>query len=338
MRRALHHLHTAERVGVVLVLASIAWSVVSALLADRMPSLTSPYVVAPVMLAVGVGLGRLVATRVRIEHVVAALVVLTTVLFLSVIWTDGPAKRPTAYANANAAIAVQVIGLAGLAMLGADRISRVILWLTAAGAVAVIDANSSRAAFVVAVPLLVAMALMAWRPARRSAWALALGALSMVVAAGWILALAARPWPSAVSRGLDSTRQQLWQDALTLWRQHPVIGGGPGSFEEFSALAKDADTVAAHSSLLQVGAETGIVGAVLLGLLALTGLAIAARGAAPYAVVGAAAWTALGIHSLVDHLLEYPPVVIAAGMALGWAGASRSEELDVTEGERPVAR
>jgi hypothetical protein len=59
-----------------------------------------------------------VATRLRTDVVVAGLVVVTTVLFLGVIWTDGPAKRPTAYANANAAVAVQVIGLAGLAMLG----------------------------------------------------------------------------------------------------------------------------------------------------------------------------------------------------------------------------
>ncbi|GAA4407693.1 hypothetical protein GCM10023168_24020 [Fodinibacter luteus] len=337
MRRTLPHLDIAERVGVVLVLASIAWSVIASLLAGRMPSLTSPYVLAPVVLAGGVGLGRLVATRARSEHVVAALVVVTTVLYLGVIWTDGPAKRPTAYANANAAVAVQVIGLAGLAMLGADRTRRVVLWLTAAGAVAVIDANASRAAFVVAVPLLAAIALMAWHPARRRAWALALGAVSMLVAAGCILVLASRPsWPAPVSRGLDPTRNQLWHDALNLWRQHPVTGGGPGSFEDYSALAKDADTVAAHSSLLQVGSETGIVGAVLLGLLTLTGLAIAARGAAPYTVVGAAAWTALGLHSLGDHLLEYAPIVIAAGMALGWAGASRSEELDVSEGERPV--
>jgi hypothetical protein len=334
VRRPLPHLDAIDKLVVVLVVASIAWSVVAALLAGRMPSLTSPYVVAPVMLAVGVGLGRLVATRARSEHVVAALVVVTTVLFLSVIWTDGPAKRPTAYANANAAIAVQVIGLASL---GAGRISRVVLWLTAAGAVAVIDANSSRAAFVVAVPLLAAMALMTWRPARRRTWALALGALTMLVAAGALIALAARPvWPVAVSKGLDSTRQQLWQDALNLWRQYPIAGGGPGSFEDFSALAKDADTVSAHSSLLQVGSETGIVGAVLLGLLAVTGLALAGRGAAPYAVVGAAAWTALGIHSLVDHLLEYPPIVIAAGMVLGWAGASGSGQLDAAVDPDPA--
>ena len=180
MRRLLDRVGWPERAALALLALWVTWSWVAALLAGRMPSLTSPYVLSPVVLVVGVVLGRLVATRVRVEVVVAGLVVVTTVLFLGVIWTDGPAKRPTAYANANAALAVQVIGLAGLAMLRADRARRVVLWLTTAGAVAVIAANSSKAAFVVAVPLLAAIALMSWRPARRAWWAVLTGAASIV--------------------------------------------------------------------------------------------------------------------------------------------------------------
>ena len=76
-----------------------------------------------------------------------------------------------------------------------------------------------------------------------------------------------------------------------------------------------------------------------LGLATLAGLLWAARGRAPYAVIAAAGWTALLLHSLIDHLLEFAPVVLAAGLLLGWAATTaRSEQLDVPEGEPPVLR
>lgn len=315
----------------------VGWAWASALLADRMPSLISPYVLSPVVLAAGVAVGHLVATRLRNEVVVAGLVVVTTVLFLGVIWTEGPAKRPTAYANANAAVAVLVIGLAGLAMLGSDRVRRVVLWLTIGGAFAVIVANASKAAFVVAVPLLAAIALMVWRPSHRASWAVLVGSVSILGASVGVVLLAAREqWPPRVIEALDPARQSLWSDALSLWAAHPVTGGGPGSLEEYSTLGSDPDTASAHSSLLQIGAETGLVGVALFALIVLGGLLWSARGGAACAVVAAAAWTALHVHSLTDHLLEYAVVAMAAGIVVGWAGATRSEELDVSEGERPV--
>jgi O-antigen ligase len=337
MQRLLERVGWPERAALTLLCLWVGWTWVSALLADRMPSLTSPYVLSPVVLAVGVALGHLVATRLGRDVVVGGLVVVTTVLFLGVIWTEGPAKRPTAYANANAAVAVQVIGLAGLAMLGSDRVRRVVLGLTVAGALAVIVANASKAAFVVAVPLLAAIALMAWRPSRRASWAVLVGSVSILGAAVGVVLLAAREqWPPRVLEALDPARQSLWSDALSLWAAHPVTGGGPGSLEEYSTLGRDADTASAHSSLLQIGAETGLVGAALFALIVLGGLLWSARGGAACAVVAAAAWTALHVHSLTDHLLEYAAVVMAAGIAVGWSGATRSEELDVPEGERPV--
>jgi len=337
MRRLLDRVGWPERAALALLALWVVWAWVAALLADRMPSLTSPYVLSPVVLAAGVALGHLVATRLERNVVVAGLVVVTTVLFLGVIWTDGPAKRPTAYANANAAVAVQVIALAGLAMLGSDRLRRVILWFTVAGALAVIAANASKAAFVVAVPLLAAIALMVWRPAARAGGAVLVGSLSIVLSAGAVVHLAARDqWPPRVLQALDPARQSLWNDALSLWATHPFTGGGPGSLAEYSTLGGDPDTASAHSSLLQVGAETGLIGAALFGLIVVGGLLWAARGRAPYAVLGAAAWTALLVHSLSDHLLEYSLVLLAAGLTLGWASATRSEELYVPEGEGPV--
>jgi O-antigen ligase len=121
-----------------------------------------------------------------------------------------------------------------------------------------------------------------------------------------------------------------------LWADHPIIGAGPGAFQEFTPLGRDTDTASAHSSVLQVGAETGWVGVALFALLALAGLLWAGRGVPAYAVVASAAWTALLVHSFVDHLLDFPAIVLTAGVVIGWAGASRgSEELDVPHGQRP---
>ena len=324
MRGLLDRVGRPERAALALLAIWMLWSWVSALLAGRMPSLTSPYVLSPVVLAVGVLLGGLVATRLRVEVAVAWLVVVTTILFLGVIWTDGPAKRPTGYANANAALAVQLIALCGLAMLGSDRTRRVVLWLTTAGAVAVIAANASKAAFVVAIPLLGAVALMAWHPVRRARWAVPIAALSVLGTAVGVVRLAGvTAWPPDVLRALDPARQSLWSDALSWWKEHPVTGGGPGSLAGYSALGGDPDTASAHSSVLQVGAETGWVGVALFALVVLAGLLWAARGPAPYAVIGSAAWAALLVHSLTDHLLEFGPVVLAAGLTIGWAGAAR---------------
>ena len=326
-----------EGAAVGLLLVWVAWAWAAGQLADRPLSLTSPYIVAPLALAGAVSLGRFVRTSVRPDVVVTGLVIATAVLLLGVLTTEGPAKGPIGYANANAALAVQLIGLCGLVMLRASRSRRLVLWVTIAGAVAVVAANASKAALAVAVPMVAVVALMSWRPARRVGWVLVAAALTMTAAAVGVVYLAAREdWPTPVVLALDPARQALWSDALSLWAAHPVTGAGPGAFAEKSGLGGDADTASAHSSILQVGAETGAVGVVLFAVVILAGLLWAARGDGPDAVVAAVAWTALVVHSFTDHLLEFVPVVLAAGIMIGWAAATRSEQLDVSEGQRPA--
>src|SRR5690606_21183852 len=87
------------------------------------------------------------------------------------------------------------------------------------------------------------------------------------------------------------------------------------------------DTAAAHSSVLQIGAETGGIGVALFGLIALSRVLVAARGRSPQAVIAIAGLTALLVHSYADHLLEFAPVVIAAGAVLGWTAATRTPVL-----------
>ena len=69
-----------------------------------------------------------------------------------------------------------------------------------------------------------------------------------------------------------------------------------------------------------MGAEFGSIGVILfLGIL-VAGAAVALQGRKPAALIAVAAWCALAIHSMIDHLYEYPLVVLTAGIVLGVAG------------------
>jgi O-antigen ligase len=317
----------------------MVWAAVAALLGGRLLPPTSPYVLAPLFVVAGIVAGRLVAPYASGRRTTLWLLVAVSVFLAGVVFTPGPAKQPLGYANANAAVAVQLLALSGLALLGARGADRLLLAMASLGALLVIVANRSVAGLAVVVPLALAILLVVWRPPRHRWWAVVLSTSTLMAGSAAVLALAGRAqWPPRVLQGLDSARKQLWNDALALWRAHPLTGGGPGSFRDASPLAVDPDTSTAHSSLLQVGSETGVIGVVLLALLVVTGLVVACRGVPAAAVVGVAGWTALWVHSLADHLLEFAVVAVAAGMVLGWAGAVRSEQLDVAEGEGPVPR
>lgn len=344
MRWFLDRIRWPEGVGLALLLAWVAWVGMSSLLADRMPSPSSPYLVAPLVLVAGVVGGRALSPHSAAPRLHAALLALAVVLVAGVPLTAEAGKAPLGYANANAALAVQVVGLCGLAMLATPRGRRALLGATLVLAVVAVALNRSAAALVVVGPVVAAVALAVWRPTTRRWWPVVLGAAAVIAAATVIVRLADRtPWPSWAELGFDPVREQLWRDAIALWRAHPITGGGPGSFSEATALSVDADTSTAHSLVLQVGSETGWVGVGLLTLVALAALVVAARGTPPATLVGAAAWTALLVHSQVDHLLEFAPVVLAAGAVLGWASATTaasagSEQLDVAERQGPLRR
>lgn len=328
-----------ELSALILLCACVVWSFTTSLRAGRPLPLTSPYVVAPVALVIGVVAGRAIGRRGGHHWLAPALVGLGAVLVLGVLLTAEPGKNPLGYANANAALSVQVVAMSGLALLSAPDNPRRLLLGALALAVAATALNRSSAGVAVVLPLLATIGLVLWRRPRRRWWAVLLG--GVVTAAGAVAILRATadealaPWADRI---FDEVRERLWLDAVALWRAQPVTGSGVGSFRDATALSVDPDTSTAHSSVLQVGAETGWVGVALLGLVALAGLLWAARGRPPQAVIAIASWTALSLHSYVDHLLEFPAVVLAAGVVLGWAGASRSEELDVPQGEGPVLR
>lgn len=198
-----------------------------------------------------------------------------------------------------------------------------LLFGAAVAAVGVLAINDSQAGWLVALPVALVVLIAAstrWGPWR---WLTALlGVAAMAGAGAALLWLARLPeWPGLATRALHPVRQQLWGEALGLWAQRPLTGGGAGSFAESNPLAMDPDTAPAHSSVLQVGAEFGFIGLGLFALLLLAGLTLALRGDRASGVIAATAWTALFVHSVMDHLYDFGLVCLAAGAVLGWAGS-----------------
>ncbi|KAB7744848.1 hypothetical protein GA707_09790 [Nostocoides sp. F2B08] len=307
--------------GAAALAAVIATWVVYALLSgwwfDSSLRGVAPYVYAPVLIVVGGvggwGLGR---ASPRVAGVVT--VALATLFLVGVLSSGAPAKGPIGYANANAAVAVQLIALSGLVAMR----SRAGRWAWPALAISVLTvvANRSAAAMAVAAPLVATVALAArFSPGRRRWPAAGLAVATLAATAVGLVALARRVvWPTIALEAFDEVRQLLWLQAWGAFRDAEVAGRGPGFFEALNLL-KDPDQSSAHSLPLQVAVELGGIGLALLILLYLAGLGVAVNAATPArSWIAVAAWTALAVHSFVDHLLEYWPIPLAAGLVLGY--------------------
>jgi len=342
-------------VAIAVLLLWLVWAFLAAAVNGEMLRASSPYVLGPLVLAAGVACGQVAYGRVAVTHLSRGTVALMATLLVLTFFSQGATGLPLGYANANAALALQLMALSGLVLLRQRPGHPWSIVLAVGAAAVVVLLNRSAAAGALAVPL----ALTIWWSTRRGqsegpppagptgvqptighrlAPVLA-GLLSAAAAAAVMWLAVLERWPSTVESALSSARHTLWRDALTGLAGHPATGLGPGSFTRVSRTGQDTDLGAAHSAVLQVGAETGWPGVVLLALLTSTALWWVARGSAQACTVGAAAVAALMVHAQVDHLLEYAPLVLVAGVVIGLAGASgASEQLDVAEGEGPVAR
>lgn len=335
----------AEGVLAALLGAWLLWALLATVLTGRTIGDGAEYAALPVVLGAGLVLGRLCA-RWAGGFVLSAA---TTALALAVLVTPF-------YANAQAAVGVQLVALSGLllsaalagrpvASLGGGRrrsTTAAVVLPVLTGVLGVLLAARAEAAsiLVVAVAALVALALALARPVGVSrvvsVVSVGMGLVGVAGALVVVIVLARLPvWPQWLEEddSLSWARQLLWRDALELWGEHPVVGAGPGSFVEHSDVARsEPHLYAVHSSVLQVGAELGAVGAVLFLAVLVAGAAVAAQGDRARALIGVGAWCALAVHSMIDHLYEFPVVVVLAGVVIGWAGASARRGRDASVG------
>ena len=327
--RRLARLDRVDRAALGLLVAFFVWAAISAILQGHTMPGGSPYFWAPVFMATGVAAGRWAAPRPWLPP--AGILVVSFCLWSTVTTGASAGSGPLGYANANAALGILLAAVAGLVSLGLTGVPRVVLILTALGALTMPALGSSKAGVAVSVLVAFAGLAMLLRRPPSAAWPLALGPVILAAAAAIVGWGASHPrLPHLAEAALDPARHQLWRDAYALWLQSPITGSGPGSFARFSPLAADPDTATAHSALLQVAAETGLIGIGLWTLLIAAGFVLAGRASRRAAWLAAAAWTALAVHSFADHLLEFPAVTFTAGVVLGLAGrvVPRSPEAD----------
>ena len=135
-----------------------------------------------------------------------------------------------------------------------------------------------------------------------------------------------------LSSASGNGRWQLWAEAVDQWREHPVAGGGGGSYErwwlEHGSLPLFVRN--AHSLYLETLGELGIVGlgllAAALGALAVGAVRAAARARTPQergiAAAGAAAFAAFLAAGLADWVWQLPALTAFALAAVAGTFAS----------------
>ncbi len=128
-------------------------------------------------------------------------------------------------------------------------------------------------------------------------------------------------------------RKELWTVALDEWRDHPVAGGGAGTFTAALYARNDRvfDTENAHSLYFETLGELGVVGLLLVLLVVLTPLAAGIRARhEPLAATALGGFVVIVAQAAVDTDWESPAVIVSA-LLLGGAvvAAARGKRLPV---------
>ncbi|WP_353940707.1 O-antigen ligase family protein [Streptomyces sp. HUAS MG91] len=124
---------------------------------------------------------------------------------------------------------------------------------------------------------------------------------------------------------LSEHRVRLWHRALDLAASDPVLGAGPGRFEDFGTVsaASPVPDARPHSAVLQVAAEQGFIGLALLTAAYGWLLYVLWRSARSTQVVltAGAALTAVAMLATVGNALSFTAVTVGAGLLGGIATA-----------------
>jgi O-antigen ligase len=190
--------------------------------------------------------------------------------------------------------------------------------------------TSSRMGFAAAVTAFGVMGVLALGSGRQRSVALLLAAGAALT---FLLLAAPLSLISRYESGLTAeVRLQIWHDTLGLIANYPVFGCGLGTFvsaiQKYRASTPIALVDFAHCDYLQLLAELGLVGFLLL--MALAGLIVRdvftaalgepRRAARLMAMACGASVVAIAVHSLVDFQFYIPANVMIAAWIAGIAG------------------
>ncbi len=239
-----------------------------------------------------------------------------------------PLISPLGHTGATAALLALSAGAACCAAWAARPPGpRRALRLLAAGVVVTAAVLGSSAGFAASTAVLLcslAAARMRHRGPGLTGFALA---TSLVTATTWAIAEGALPTglTDSLAGPLTPHRVLLWQDALTLAHDEPLLGAGPGRFGELSptiagSLSPDGKP---HSAPLQLAAEQGLIGVALLAAVFGWVLYMLWRTPRPTPVVlsAGAALTALATIATVGNAVSFTTVTAGAGLLAGMATA-----------------
>ena len=134
----------------------------------------------------------------------------------------------------------------------------------------------------------------------------------------------------AIEASIGELRLLLWGEASALLRENPFFGVGPGRFAEVSALAAErADASWVHNEYLQMAAETGVPGGLLLVVLALWAFAYLWPAAGDVRTLPAVVVLAgIAVNASIDFIWHFPTVPLLLAALVGGAAGLADTHFD----------
>ncbi|MFD9391381.1 O-antigen ligase family protein [Streptomyces sp. NPDC060000] len=333
--------------------ACAIWSLVTAAVHDGRPE---GVLLAVLALAAGYAAGRILGALLPVAAPCAAALAGLTLPVTRPRLDPGPEiVAPLGHAGATAAVLTLSAGAACCAAWATPvPVLRFGLRLLAAG-VTVTGALLGSSTAVVTCGAVLLCSLAAGRMPHRGP-GLAASAVAAALVTGLVWAVAGNALPGGLTGSLTDRltphRVDLWRDALGLAHREAGLGVGPGRFGELSsAPARSTPSDGRpHSAPLQLAAEQGVVGVLLLAAVFCWVLLALWRAPRPTPVVltAGAALTALAAVAAIGNALSFTTVSVGAGLLAGLATArpladeptapearSRSAR-DLRHGDRPA--
>lgn len=329
--------NVSDAAGVAVFGACAIWSLITAAVHGGRPE---GVLLAVLALTAGYAAGRIFGVLLPVAAPCAgALAGLALTVALPRLAPGPEIVEPLGHAGATAALLTLSAGAACCAARATPFPAlRYVLWLLA-GVIAVTGALLGSTTAVVTCGAVLLCALAAGRLRRRGPGLLALaGAASLVTGLTWAIAADSLPAGliDALRDRLTPRRVDLWHDALGMARHQAGLGVGPGRFGELSTTAVQSPLSDGkpHSAPLQLAAEQGVVGVLLLAACFCWVVFALWRAPRPTPVVltAGAALTALACVAAIGNALSFTTVSVGAGLLAGLATARPlTEEAAVPE-------
>ncbi|MEV8592379.1 O-antigen ligase family protein [Streptomyces sp. NPDC052012] len=315
-----------DAAGVVVLGACAAWPLITAAARDGRPE---GMLLAVLAVAAGYAAGRIGGTLLPVAAPCAwALAGVGLTVAVPHLVPGPQIAAPLGHAGATAAVLTLSAGAACCAAWAAPSSAlRIALHLATAG-IAVTAAVLGSAVGCAASALVLLASLATARVRRRGAGILLLAlATAAVTGLAWAVARDALPDGLAASLEgrLSAHRVGLWRDALGMVHRNAGLGVGPGRFGELSPTSGETllSDGKPHSAPLQLAAEQGVVGVVLLALVFAWLLCALWRSprSTQVALAAGAALTAVAAIATVGNALSFTAVSVGAGLLAGTATA-----------------